>query len=66
MTLFAAFSAAAGCQTVPAVTDACDVLVSIPDPPPAVTRILVEQARPTAVGLARNKGRVQKYGCDRT
>jgi hypothetical protein len=39
------------------------VLVDIPDAPPDVNRILVERARPTAQGLAKNKLRVQKYGC---
>ena len=57
------FLAAASCQSVPAVTQPCDVLVDIPDAPPDVNRILVERARPTAQGLAKNKLRIQKYGC---
>lgn len=61
---FAPFLAAASCQTA-AVTDPCDVLVAIPDAPPAVNRILVEQARPTAQALARHKGRVERYGCSK-
>jgi len=45
------------------VTDPCDVLVVIPDAPADVNRILVERARPTALGLAKNKLRVEKYRC---
>lgn len=56
------FLAAAGCQTSPAVTQACDVLVRI-DPKPATNRYLVENDRPTAQAIARHRGRVEKYGC---
>lgn len=59
----ALFLAVACSQT--ALTNPCDVLVVIPDAPPDVNRILVERARPTAQGLAMNKGRVKKYGCAR-
>lgn len=45
------------------MTDPCDVLVAIPDASPHVNAVLVRDARPTAEGLARHKGRVTKYGC---
>ncbi|MEO9611876.1 MAG: hypothetical protein ABJG86_11045 [Nitratireductor sp.] len=45
------------------MTEPCDVLVAIPDAPPSVNRILVDRARPTAIGLARHKSRVAHYGC---
>lgn len=56
-----ALCSAAACS--PTVTQPCDLLVPIPDAPPAVNRILVEQARPTAVALAQHRGRVKRYGC---
>lgn len=61
MTMISVLCLAAACSQ--SVTQPCDLLVVIPDAPPAVNRILVEQARPTAQGLAKNKGRVEKYGC---
>ncbi len=57
------FLAGAACQSRPAVTDPCDVLVVIPDAPAHVNALLVRDARPTAEGLAKNKGRVTKYNC---
>lgn len=54
---------AGACQSTPQVTEPCDVLVAIPDAPPAVNRILVDRARSTAIGLARHKSRVAHYGC---
>jgi hypothetical protein len=45
ITACAPFLAVAACKTTPAVTDACDVLVVIPDAPADVNRILVERAR---------------------
>lgn len=55
--------AAAGCQTAPRVTEPCDLLTVIPDAPPAVNAVLVRDARPTALGLARHKARVKAYRC---
>ena len=60
--LFVLFSAAA-CQTPAALTEPCDVLVVIPDAKPSTNSYLVKNDRPVAVGLARNKLRVDKYGC---
>jgi len=61
------FLAGVSCQTLPVVTDPCDVLVVIPDAPAHVNALLVRDARPTAEGLAKNKGRVERYRCvDRT
>lgn len=62
MTLFALFSVAA-CQTPKALTEPCDVLVVIPDAKPSTNSYLVKNDRPVAVGLARNKLRVDEYGC---
>jgi hypothetical protein len=45
------------------VTDPCDILVVIPDAPAHVNALLVRDARPTAEGLAKHKGRVAHYGC---
>jgi len=55
--------AVAGCLSSPAVTDPCDILVVIPDAPAHVNALMVRDARPTAEGLAMNKGRVAHYGC---
>lgn len=61
MTAFAACSAAA-CQTRPAVTDPCDVLVRM-EPSPAAARYLVTNDRPFAEAVARHRGRFGKYRC---
>ena len=53
-----------GCATKLAVTEPCDVLVDIPKASPSVNRVLLSQARPTAIGIARNQERVKKYGCE--
>ena len=45
------------------MTDPCDILVVIPDAPTHVNALLVRDARPTAEGLAKHKGRVAHYGC---
>lgn len=60
-TMLCALSLVAACS--PSLVNPCDVLVNIAPAPPDVNRILVERARPTAQGLAMNRGRVQKYGC---
>jgi len=49
---------------VPSATVPADVLVCIPKAPPAVNALLVAQARPTAVGLARHMQRTERWGCD--
>lgn len=59
----APFLAAASACSTAGVTQPCDVLVAIPDAPPAVNAMIVRDARATATGLARHKGRVQRYGC---
>lgn len=61
-TMLCALCLVAACSS-PRLTDPCDVLVKIPDAPPAVNAILVQRAKPTAMGLAMHRGRFQKYGC---
>ena len=53
---------ASGCAKTLGVQP-CDILTVIPDAPPAVNRIIVSKAEPTARGLAINKGKVEKYKC---
>ena len=55
------FLAGASCATTG--IQPCDVLVNIPDAPPQVNKILVSEARPTAIGLARHKERYKFYKC---
>jgi len=54
-------AAVSGCTTVG--IEPCDVLVDIPQASAEVNQILVTKARPTAVGIAKNQGRVKKYNC---
>lgn len=55
------FLAGASCTSIPSATEPCDLLVKIPDAPVEVNRILIEKARPTAVGIAQHKLRYKKY-----
>lgn len=65
-TLFAFFLvvvSTSGCTTVKAGVQPCDVLVYIPPAPPEINRILVKEARPTAIGIARHSERFKEYKC---
>lgn len=53
--------AGASCQTT-SVTDPCLYLVHIPTTA-AVNRYLVDNAKPTAIGIARNNQRYIVYRC---
>ena len=64
MTLFALCLAAAGCQSRPAVTDPCDVLVRM-DPKPETNRYLVDNDRPFAQSVAMHRGRYAQWECGR-
>lgn len=53
---------ATNCAHKRAITNACDVLVPI-NPLPASNAYLVLNDRSAALGIARHRGRVEKYGC---
>jgi len=59
------FLAGASCTSVPSATQPCDILVNIPNAPQEINRILIDKARPTAIGLAQHKLRYEKY-CTKT
>ena len=61
---FASCLAAASCQTAPAVTEPCDLLVRL-EPSRATNTIIVANDRKFAQQVAIGRGRFFKYGCDR-
>lgn len=59
---FVSFLAAA-CQTAPATTEPCDLLVRIA-PKPATNTYLIQNDRPTALAIGKHRGRREQYRCN--
>ncbi len=62
MLVCASCLAVASCQSSPALTDPCDVLVR-QEPKPATNSYIVANDKPFAQSVAINRGRVKRYGC---
>lgn len=60
--LFAISLAAVSCVPKTGLVDPCDVLVPI-NPKPETNRYMVENDKPTAQGVARNRERFSLYKC---